>query len=93
MYTCARICIEVDFEKGISKAIELFLDGWTHVQWRDYEQLPFKWKYFYEYGHFSWNYPKRSQGNSVANEEQEEEWKQVREKNNYGINSRKNTIY
>jgi hypothetical protein len=37
MYSCARIYVEVDVEKGISEAIKLNLDDWTHIQKLDYE--------------------------------------------------------
>jgi len=45
-YVYARVCVEVDLVKGILEAIKLSLDGWTHVQQLDYEQLPFKCKSF-----------------------------------------------
>ena len=41
-YDYARICVEVDLEVGLPKAIKINVDSWTHVQKLDYEQLPFK---------------------------------------------------
>jgi hypothetical protein len=52
MFTCVRIYVEVDLENIISKAINLTLDGWSHLQPLDYEQIPFKYNYYHEYGHF-----------------------------------------
>ena len=52
MFSCARICVEVDLEKGLPEAINLSIDGWNHLQTVDYEQIPFKCKYWHEYGHF-----------------------------------------
>ena len=30
-YTCARICVEVDLETGLPKAINLTMADWSHV--------------------------------------------------------------
>jgi hypothetical protein len=49
MFACARICVEVDLEKGLPEAILLKLDNWKQVQKLDYEQLPFKCKVYHEY--------------------------------------------
>jgi hypothetical protein len=51
LQSCARLCVEVDLEKGLPEAIQLILDGWSYIQMVDYEQLPFKCKYCHEYGH------------------------------------------
>ena len=59
MFSCARICVEVDLEKGLSKSIILSIDGWNHLQTVDYEQIPFKCKYCHEYGHFAKSCPKK----------------------------------
>ena len=59
MFACARICVEVDLEKGLPKSIILSIDGWNHLQTMDYEQIPFKCKYFHEYGHFAKSCPKK----------------------------------
>ena len=32
MFSCTRICVEVDLEKGIPEAINLSIDGWNHMQ-------------------------------------------------------------
>lgn len=53
MHACARICVEVDLWKGLSEAIKIKVDQWTHIQQVDYEQLPFKCKVCHEYGHFA----------------------------------------
>jgi hypothetical protein len=55
MYSCARICVEVNMEKGLPKEIKLRLDDWTYIQKMDYEQLMFKCKSCHEYGHFCRN--------------------------------------
>lgn len=52
MHACARICVEVDLRKGLSEAIKINVDQWTHIQQLDYKQLPFKCKVCHEYGHF-----------------------------------------
>jgi hypothetical protein len=57
-FSCARICIEFDLEKGILEEVIISLDNWQHVQQLDYEQLPFKSKFCHEYGHFSRNFNK-----------------------------------
>ena len=44
LFSCARICIEVDLEKGLPEAVNLEMDGWEHYQKVEYEQLPFKFK-------------------------------------------------
>jgi len=56
MFACARICVEVDIEKGLSKEISLSMNNWTHIQNLEYEQLSFKCKAFHEYGYFTKNY-------------------------------------
>ena len=58
MFSCARICVEVDLEKGLPESILLSIDGWNHLQTVDYEQIPFKCKYCHEYGHFAKSFPK-----------------------------------
>jgi len=60
-YAC--LCIEVDLEKGLPKAIQLTLDGWSYIQTIDYEQIPFKCKACHEFGHFTKNYPKQTHEN------------------------------
>ena len=76
MFSCARICVEVDLEKGLPKSINLSIDGWNHLQTVDYEQIPFKCKYCHEYGHFAKSCPKKP---DKSNSEglQEEGWNVV----------------
>ena len=42
LFSCTRIGVEVDLEKGLPEALNLFMDGWEHLQKVDYEQLPLK---------------------------------------------------
>lgn len=74
MYSCARICVEVDVGKGISEAIKLNLDDWTHIQKLDYEQLPFKCKSCHKYGNFAKNCPINKQYLEVDVTHQGEGW-------------------
>ena len=67
MFSCARICVEVDLEKGLPESIMLSLDGWSHLQTVDYEQIPFKCKYCHEYGHFAKFCPKKPEKPSPEN--------------------------
>ena len=59
MFSCAQICVEVDLEKGLPESIILSIDGWNHLQTIDYKQIPFKCKYYHEYGHFAKSCPKK----------------------------------
>jgi hypothetical protein len=56
-----KYVLEVDLEKGLPEAILISLDNWQHVQQLDYEQLPFKFKSYHEYGHFAKDYKKEPQ--------------------------------
>ena len=58
MFSCARICVEVDLENGLPEAINLSIEGWNNLQTVDYEQIPFKCKYCHEYRHFAKSCPK-----------------------------------
>jgi hypothetical protein len=60
-FTCARICVEVNPEKGLSEAIKLSLGEWCHIQELDYEQIPFKCLRCHAYSHFAKSYPKVSE--------------------------------
>jgi len=60
-YTCARICVEVNLEKGLPEAIKLTLGDWSHIQELDYEQIPFKCLHCHAYGHFAKSCPKASE--------------------------------
>jgi len=57
-FTCARICVEVNLEKGLPEAIKLSLGEWFHIQELDYENIPFKCLRCHAYGHFTKSYPK-----------------------------------
>jgi hypothetical protein len=73
-YDCARICVEVDLEVGLPKAIKINVRSWSHIQKLDYEHLPFKCRGCHEYGHFARNCPK----NSEEDKEKKEGWKKVK---------------
>lgn len=73
-YDYARICVEVDLEVGLPKAIKINAGSWTHVQKLDYEQLPFKCRKCQEYRQFAKNCTK----NEEAVQGKEEGWKQVK---------------
>ena len=60
-YLCARTCVEVDLEIGLSEAIKLNVVEWSHIQELDYEQLPFKCCHCHGYGHFARNCKKKSE--------------------------------
>jgi hypothetical protein len=60
-FTCARICVEVNLEKGLPDAIKLSLGEWCHIQELDYEQIPFKCLRCHAYGHFAKSCPKTSE--------------------------------
>ena len=71
MFSYARICVEVDLEKGFPESINLSIDGWSHLQTVDYEKIPFKCKYCHEYSHFSKSCPKKPEkplSDNVASE-------------------------
>lgn len=55
IFSCARICVEVDVEKGILKAVLISLDNWQHVQELNHEQLPFKCKICHKFEHLAKN--------------------------------------
>ena len=76
LFSCARIYVEVDLEKGLLEIVSLCMDGWEHAQKVDYEQLSFKCKKCHEYGHFVKKCPKAVQENPERT--QEEGWKQVK---------------
>ena len=68
-FTCARICVEVNLEKGLPEAINLSLGDWCHLQELDYEQIPFKCLRCHAYGHFARNCPKAPEEPGLAKEE------------------------
>ena len=60
LFSCARIYVEVDLEKGLPEEVNLFMDGWEYLQKVDYEQLPFKCRKCHEYRHFVKSFPKEA---------------------------------
>ena len=52
-YSCAKICVEVDLEIGLPKAIKLIVAEWSYIQELDYDQIPFKCWFYHGYGHFA----------------------------------------
>ena len=68
-FTCARICVEVNLEKGLPEAIQLSLGEWCHIQELDYEQIPFKCLQCHVYGHFAKSCPKASQDAGLVKED------------------------
>ena len=65
LYSCARICIEVELDKGLLESIQLELEGWTHFQGLDYGQLPFKYSASHFHGNFTKNYQKQKEKHFV----------------------------
>jgi len=78
MQSCARICVEVDLEKGLLEAIQLTLDNWSYIQKVDYESFPFQCKTWHEYGNFAKNFPL----NKLDQQEEraQEQWQQPKRK-------------
>jgi len=74
MQACVWICVEVDLGKGLSKAIKLKVDDWSHIQQLDYEQIPFKCKVCHESSQFSNRCTKLI---DVENGPQEKQWEMV----------------
>ena len=61
MFSCVRICVEVDLEKGFPEAINMSMYSSNHLQAVDYGHIPFKCKTYHEYGHFARFCPKKAQ--------------------------------
>ena len=78
MFSYAKICVEVDLEKGMSEAINLNMEGWSHLQAVDYERIPFKCKVCDEYGHLAKFCQKKTQ--LEEGEIPREEWNKVNRK-------------
>lgn len=76
IFSCVRIFVEVDLEKGILEAILISLDNWQLVQQLDYKQLPFKCKVCHEYGHFVKNCKKVDNPNS-SGMNKKDQWQEV----------------
>ena len=74
-FSCARICVEVDLETGLSEEINLIVVEWSHIQELDYEQIPFKCRFCHGYGHFSRNCKKKSE--EELEKENDKQWTQV----------------
>ena len=74
-FTCARICVEVDLEVGLSEVINLTVADWSHVQELDNEQFPFKCIHCHGYGHFARSCKKKEEEEVVK--EKGEQWMQV----------------
>ena len=51
--SCSWKRVEFNLEKGLPKALQINLDGWSHLQTLDYEQLSFKCNHCHIYGHFA----------------------------------------
>ena len=78
-FKCARICVEVNLEKGLLESLKIKLGEWSHIQELDYEQIPFKCKFFHDYGHFAKSFPKlfESQKSNVPHATKEVEFQMV----------------
>ena len=74
-FSSTRICVEVDLETDLPKAINLTVAEWSHIQESDYEKIPFKCRLCYGYGHFSRNCKKKSE-EEIENEKADQ-WAQV----------------
>jgi hypothetical protein len=79
---CARLCVEVDLEKGLPEAIQLTLDNWSYVQQVDYEKIPFKCKSCHEYGHFTKSCPQTKE--SQEQDLKQDQWQQPKRKKTVG---------
>ena len=74
-YSCARICVEVDIEVGLSEAIKLMVTDWSHIQELDYEQFLFKCRHCHGYGIFSRSCKKKTE--EETDKEKGDQWTQV----------------
>jgi hypothetical protein len=59
IYSCARICVEINLEKGLSEGGATQYGGMkSHLQALNYEKIPFKCNTCgHEYGHFAKRFP------------------------------------
>jgi hypothetical protein len=73
-YSCARICVEINLEEGLPKAIKLIVADWSYIQVLDYEKLPFKCRHCHGYGHFARHFKKKVEKEADSKGEQ---WIQV----------------
>ena len=53
--------MEFDLEVGLPESIQLKVAYWSYIQELDYEQLPFKCRYFHGYGHFARHYKTKAE--------------------------------
>ena len=73
-FSCAQICVKVDLEIGLPEAIKLTVADWSHIQELDYEQIPFKCRFYHGYDHFARGWYKIEEDKV---NEKEEQWMQV----------------
>ena len=66
-YAC--ICIYIDISKDLLEAVSLNWEDEEWIQQIDYEQLPFHYRIYHEYGHFGRNCPKGTQEKQTSNHE------------------------
>jgi hypothetical protein len=71
MFSYAKICVEVNLDKGILETFLLTLDNWKHENLLDYKKLLLKCKVIHEYGHFAENCKKAVQGVPLVREKEE----------------------
>ena len=50
--------VEANHEKGLTKVLEINVEGWIHLQVLDYKELPFKCNNYHAYGNFDKKCPK-----------------------------------
>ena len=62
--------MEVDLELGLPEAINLKVSYWSHIQELDYQQIPFKCRYFHEHGHFARYCKKKAEEETKKNKDQ-----------------------
>ena len=74
-YSCEIICVEVDLEIGLPEAINIAVANWSYFQELYYEQILFKCRICYGYGHFSRNCKKKSEED--IEREKVDQWTQV----------------
>ena len=74
-------------EIGLPEAINLTVTEWSHIQELDYEQIPFKCRFFHGYGHFARNCKKKAE-EEIENEK-DDQWTQVQKAGNTNQGPRK----
>jgi len=58
--------VEVNPKKGLSKVVQINMDGWSHQQAQGYEKLPLKCNTCHEYGHFTKSLPRNQKAQSLS---------------------------